>query len=209
MSVTMQSPPVQYDLCKMYPEFAQFGNVPPPPAYEGNISPELWGILEHSTNLSVRQHLKLFPKACCVCPPCAPQESTFSIYAGLTRDSQREILRIDEVSDDWNRCCCKPYHPFRMEMRQFFPLPGQYESSDWSHLGSDFLQDWNRAGATEAERQVMARDLYLRQPALASLIRDDGQHCSLNWCCNPCAKWLTVCVCGACCQDGTYTYQTP
>ena len=88
------------------------------------IPPELWAILENAEAFSIRQHVKLFPKACCACPPCVQQENTYSIYAGMARDAQSEILRVDEVSDDWNRCCCAPYHPLRLEMRQYIPVPG-------------------------------------------------------------------------------------
>jgi hypothetical protein len=70
------------------------------------ISPQLWGIMEYSESFSVRQHAKFLPKACCVCPPCVKQENSYSIYAGMNRDAQAEILRVDEVIDDWNRCCC-------------------------------------------------------------------------------------------------------
>ena len=70
--------------------------------------------MQNTNFFTVRQHVKLFPKTCCACPPCVKQENTYSIYAGLNQDSQAEFLRVDEVSDDWNRCCCAPYHPVKV-----------------------------------------------------------------------------------------------
>ena len=52
-----------------------------------------------------RQHVKVLPKKCCTCPPCAVQENTYSVYGGFDQNAQHELLRIDEVSNDWNRCC--------------------------------------------------------------------------------------------------------
>jgi hypothetical protein len=74
----------------------------------------VWGVVQNTNFFTIRQHVKLFPKNCCACPPCVKQENTYSIYAGLNQDSQAEFLRVDEVSDDWNRCCCAPYHPVKV-----------------------------------------------------------------------------------------------
>lgn len=57
----------------------------------------MWGILSGMQSITIRQHTKLLPKACCTCPPCAPQENTYSVYAGLTKDSEAEFMRFDEV----------------------------------------------------------------------------------------------------------------
>lgn len=54
--------------------------------------------MEYSQSFTIRQHVKLLPKHCFRCPPCVEQENTYSIYAGLTKDSEAEILRADEVS---------------------------------------------------------------------------------------------------------------
>ena len=96
--------------------------------------------MEHAQAFSIRQHVKLLPKSCCSCPPCAPQENTYSIYAGLSRDAQAEILRVDEVSDDCNRCCCKPNHLLRLETRAYIPIPGDSTNSDYAHLRQDFCK---------------------------------------------------------------------
>lgn len=66
------------------------------------------------------------------------------MYAGLTSDSEQEILRVDEVSDDWNRCCCTPYHPMKLEVRQYVPVPGDGTNSDYRHLMEDFRNDFTR-----------------------------------------------------------------
>ena len=70
------------------------------------------------------------------------QENTYSIYAGLSGQSEYEILRADEVSDDCNRCCCKPMHPLRLEVRQFIPNPGSVAGVN--HVNEDMERDWNQ-----------------------------------------------------------------
>ncbi len=103
----------------------------------------MWGILHNTSFFSVRQHAKVLPKSCCACPPCAPQENSYSVYTGLTQNNQAEFLRVDEVSDDWNRCCCRPYHPIKLEVRQYLPVPGDNTSSDFSHIASDIRGSWD------------------------------------------------------------------
>lgn len=163
------------------------------------ISPELWGIIHSSNNYTIRQHVKLLPKTCCACPPCVKQENTYSVYAGLTQDSTAEILRIDEKSDDWNRCCCAPYHPLRLEVRQYVPTPGDAASNSTDHLQNDVFKDWNTFSPTR--KQQALHDYYLRFPVLMSAVRDDGQRC----CRFPC-KILQSWVCFSCCQDGVHLY---
>ena len=87
---------------------------------------------------------------------------------GLTRDNQAEILRVDEVSDDWNRCCCAPYHPLRLEVRQYIPVPGDSVSSDWSHLTQDFFKDFG--GLTGGRKQQKLKEMYREQPPLISMV---------------------------------------
>lgn len=163
---------------------------------------ELWGVINSSNVWTIRQHVKLLPKHCCKWPPCAPQVNTFSIYAGLAGDSTKEIMRADEVSDDCNRCCCKPYHPLRLEFRQYIPIPGDGTAPEigFNHLRSDYQQEiarWN----TPADRQVGLHNMYQQQPVLFSVVRDDGQRCG---CCP--MKWLNTFVCSACCMDGVHVY---
>jgi hypothetical protein len=52
---------------------------------------------------------------------CAKQGNTYLVYAGETTDASAGLLRIDEISDDWNRCCCAPHHPLQLEIRQWIP----------------------------------------------------------------------------------------
>ncbi len=151
-------------------------------------------------SITIRQHTKLLFKSCWTCPPCAPQENTYSIYAGLTKDAEAEFLRVDEVSDDWNRCCCKPYHPLRLEVRQYIPVPGDGSKSDFAHLRQDFMTDF---GGFKAARKAQAlRELYMQQPVLFSMVRNDGMRC----CCKCPCKWLDTVVCFKCCQDGVNVY---
>lgn len=187
-------------LVEAQPIFADVAPVEVPAKYAGAINPELWAILQNSKTLTVRQHVKFLPKACCSCPPCAKQENTYSIYAGLGQGAQAEIMRADEVSDDWNRCCCAPYHPLRLELRQYIPMPGDGSSSDFDHVKSEIFTDFSRF--TAAEKSKKAKEIYMAQPPLMSIVRNDGQRC----CCKCPCKLLSTCVCMGCCEDGAGVY---
>lgn len=188
----------------MWSSLGQWEPIAPPPAWNSPISPQLWGILQSSQFFTIRQHVKLGPKNCCSCPPCVKQENSYSIYAGFTQNSEAEILRVDEVSDDWNRCCCAPYHPLRLEVRQAFATPGP--SDDAGHFQSDVNNDWSRWGSLNGwEKQTYLNELYKRQPVLMSAVRDGGQRCCYKC---PC-KWLDTFVCFECCQDGMHLYAGP
>lgn len=185
------------------PVFAGVVAVPAPKEIADTISPEIWGILSTQQSFTIRQHTKLLPKHCCGCPPCAPAENTYSVYAGMTKDAEAEFLRVDEVSDDWNRCCCKPYHPLRLEARQYIPIPGDGTKSDYQHLANDFKNSFTslaKGGKSEA-----LKNLYKNQPVLFSMLRNDGQRCCAKM---PC-KWLSTFVCFECCQDGMSVYAGP
>lgn len=152
----------------------------------------------------MRQHVKILPKQCCRCPP-VKKTNTYSVYAGMTADAENEILRIDEVSDDWNRCCCNPYHPLKMEVRQYFPLPNKDSdankiSSEYGYLKEDFARELSTL--TGYNRQVAIEEWYKSQPVLFSMVRDNGQRC----CCKTPCKVLNTFVCCACCQDGMHAY---
>lgn len=198
--VVQPHPPVVIPIAQAYPVFSGVKPLPVPNEWKSIISPELWGIIQSSSVWTIRQHVKLAPKSCCDCPPCAPQENTYSIYAGLTQSNEYEIMRADEVSNDWNRCCCKPYHPFRLEFRPYIPVPGDGATSDYSHIREDVLSDLNRPGDS---RQAALRNFYGTQPVLFSMVRDDGQRCCFD--CSEC-KCLRFCVCCACCADGARIY---
>jgi hypothetical protein len=182
-SVQPSSPPMEFGSCA--------------------LSPQLWGIMEASHAFSIRQHVKLLPKSCCVCPPCVEQANTYSIYAGLTREAQAEIMRVEEKSDDWNRCCCSPNHPFRLEVRQYIPIPGDGSDSDYAHLSADFSNDFNRF--TDQQKAEAMQSMYEQQsPVLLSMVRHDGMRC----CRLPC-KCLACGVCFGCCIDGMSLYAGP
>lgn len=187
-------------LTQTYPAFANSKADFPQGLDAAGIPPELWGILENAEAFSVRQHVKLLPKACFACPPCVRQENTYSIYAGMTRDNQSEILRADEVSDDWNRCCCAPFHPLRVELRQYIPVPGDNTTSDWSHLTNDFSKDFS--GLTGGRKQEALKQMYKEKPPLISMVRVGGQRC----CCKCPCKWLSTFVCFDFCTDGLEVY---
>ena len=181
--------------------FAGVHSVQVPDEWGKSITPELWGIINSSNVYTVRQHLKLLPKACCTCPPCVKQPSTFSIYAGPAADSQHELIRVDEVSDDWNRCCCDPYHPFKLEARQHVPFPGEEGRSDYSFLRQDLRNDWERLGDPHSRTRWL-NDFYANQPVLFTVQRNGGLRCCAKL---PC-KLLTCPVLFNCCADGAHIY---
>jgi len=183
--------------------YAVVGHAQPVPNKWSNIlDPQLWGVLQAAQKFTIRQHMKLLPKQCCVCPPCVKQENTYSVYVGNSQDAEAEVLRIDEVSDDWNRCCCAPYHPLRLEVRQYVPMPGDSTGSDYKHISQDVGNDWNRFSGNARDRQQYLRDYYRNQPVLMSMVRDDGLRCCYKC---PC-KMLGCFVCAQCCQDGMHLY---
>ena len=166
------------------------------------ISPQLWGIIQSSQQWVIRQHIKVGPKTgCCDCPvPCAPQENTYSIYAGLDTDSYFEILTADEVSDDCNRCCCRPHHPFRLEVREKRHI-GPGIVFDYDHIKNDLREDYRRTrGFINPRARNFQRSV---EPALFSIVRNDGTRCCCD-CGN--TKCLNCCVCGPICMDGVRVY---
>ena len=198
--VVQPHPVVVIPIAQAYPVFSNVRPLDVPSEWKSAISPELWGIIQSSSLWTIRQHVKLAPKTCCSCPPCIPQENTYSIYAGLDQSNEKEIMRADEVSNDCNRCCCRPYHPFRLEFRQYIPMPGDGSKSDYSHIREDVLADLSRPGNS---RQMSLRDFYKTQPVLLSMVRDDGMRCCYDF--SEC-KCLRCCVCCSCCADGVGIY---
>lgn len=117
-AIKFQHDPVTLPWSTVAPVFVEAISIALPEKYTNTpLSPDLWGVFQQMKTITVRQHVKLFPKKCCTCPPGVKKENTYSVYAGLTQTNENEILRIDEVSDDWNRCCCAPYHPLKLEVR--------------------------------------------------------------------------------------------
>lgn len=163
-----------------------------------NVPPDVVAIISAAQSFSVRQHAKVLPKNCCSCPPCVKQENTYSIYAGMDRNSEAEFLRIDEVSDDWNRACCAPYHPVKLEARAVIPTPGA--NSDWDNMMGDGMRDFNNF--SKQMKWQKQREQYNKFPVLFTMVRDDGMRCCYKC---PC-KWLNTFVCFGCCQDGMKVY---
>lgn len=171
------------------------------------IPPDFWGVIAASNNFTIRQHVKVLPKNCCSCPPCVDQENTFSVYAGISEATQTEILRVDEISDDWNRCCCKPFHPVRLEVRQYVPIPGvDPHVSDLNFLQQDVQQDFqNFSVFGRNQRSMMMKNMYMQRPVVLSMLRHDGTRCCYKC---PC-KQLDTFVCCSFCQDGMSVYAGP
>jgi len=197
---------VYIPVVQAFPVFAGVHQIQTPPEWgkeNSHIDPALWGIINASNVYTVRQHLKLLPKKCCMCPPCAPQTATYSLYAGPAADSQHEVMRFDEVSDDWNRCCCRPYHSFKLEARQHIPMPGEdVNRSDYSFLSSQVANDWDRFRANPVSRATYLNELYAAQPVLFTIQRNDGVRCCYKC---PC-KLLSCPVLCSFCQDGVHVY---
>ena len=82
-------------------------------------------------------------------------QNTYSVFAGLTMDSEAEFLRIDEISDDWSRCCCKPYHSVKLEVRAAIPLPGEGQHSDWQHLWADSANSWDSLSTNDRAKAMI------------------------------------------------------
>lgn len=146
--------------------------------------------------------MKLLPKHCCGCPPCLKQENTYSVYAGLNQESQSEFLRVDEVSNDWNRCCCTPYHPLKLEVRQH--IPAGFGGSDTENVMNDMRTNVDNLSLMKkqvSQQAIADREKSMTYPVLMTMQRTDGQRCIAC----PC-KWLSTFVCFNCCQDGMHLY---
>lgn len=187
--------PVAIAIATYQPIFADVA----PVENEFKVPPDVMGILQAAESISIRQHVKILPKKCFACPPCVRQENTYSVYAGVANNAEAEFLRIDEVSDDWNRCCCAPYHPLTLEVRQYIPGPGERGDSDARFYGDDVSRDWS--GFSRSRKQQVMMETYRRNPVLFSMVRDDGQRCVSCDC-----KCLSTVVCCGCCQDGMSVY---
>lgn len=192
-------------IIEVQPLFHGVQAVEVPQEWESFLSPALWGVIDNSKSFTIRQHVKVLPKQCCTCPPCVKQENTYSVLAGITKDAEAEFLRLDEVSDDWNRCCCSPYHPLKIEGRQYIPVPGDgSKNSDYTWLKDDFKNDLSRF-TNKADKAKLITNMYKESPVLFTMQRDDGERC----CCKCPCKWLSTFVCCKCCEDGMHIYAGP
>jgi len=160
------------------------------------MSPQVWGVLAASQSLTIRQHVKWLPKNCCSCPPCVKQENTYSIYAGIGQDSRAELFRADEISDDWNRCCCAPHHPVKVVIKQYIPnatdMGGQ---TDWQNTVNEISMDWQNF-TDKKDRAKAEKAAYGHVPVAFTMIRDGTQYPA---CCNKC---VGCCIFTDCCADG-------
>lgn len=198
--------PVHIPIAIAFPVFSGIHNAPAPQQFKvgGGGIDDIWSILSSMEVYTVRQHLKILPKKCFTCPPCSPQEATFSVYAGPSAESQMEILRLDEQSDDWNRCCCSPFHPLKLEARQYVPMPGHNLVSDYRFLSEQVQNDWSRFQNDRVSQEGYLRDFYKSQPVLFTIQRTGGQRCIAC----PC-KILSTFVWCQCCADGVEVFAGP
>ena len=161
--------------------------------------------MKDADSFMVRQQPQFLPKHCCSCPPCVKQENIYTIYAG-SANGEQELLRMQEVSDDCNRCCCAPYHPLKIEVKQNIPQPGDPGFSDMNWLTKDYYTTFEKADRNN--KFIMMDNFYAKQPALMTILREDGQRCLPFPCCLPHFKmrWLSTFVCFNCCVDGVHIY---
>lgn len=181
--------------------------------YKGSgLNSGVYSILNAASDLTIRQHVQYLPKNCCACPPCVKQENIYSIYAGIPQTAGAaqsvEILRVEEKSDDWNRCCCAPNHPLALEMKEFVPFPGDEtltNEQSFAWLTEDFKQNWNVATKRQDKAKIRKQFYESQLPAL-TMLREDGMRCCCKQnTCFPC-RWLTTFVCFDCCEDGMNLY---
>jgi len=164
-----------------------------PAGYGANMSPQVWGIIAAAQSFTIRQHVKLLPKKCLGCPPCVAQENTYTVYAGLGQDNRAQLFHVDEVSNDWNRCCCA-MHPLKLEMRQHIPTGEEMGSNEYSNDVADLTKDWGKF--TGNERAMAEKEAYAKTPVAFTMIRDGTQ---FPLCCNKCVGCF---ICTSCCADG-------
>ena len=74
-----------------------FKSVPAASQSVHGLPVDVLGILQASKKLTVRQHVKILPKTCCSCPPCVAQENTYSVFAGLTMDSEGISISLSSL----------------------------------------------------------------------------------------------------------------
>ena len=86
-------------------------------------------------------------------------------------------MRVDEVSSEYNRLCCRPYHPFKLEFKQYIPLWGDSTMSSYDHLEQketreikELFNQWKSSQST-ASMQLGMKDLYDAQPVLFTMVR--------------------------------------
>jgi len=167
------------------------------------LAPHIYGIMQQTNAFTIREQVKLMPEYCFGCPPCLTQGKSYYITAGNDAKGTNfsgMLFRADEVSEAWNRCCCHPMHPWKMEFRQYIPMPGeiQGQSSEAQIFGQDLMSSWDQMSVSK--RTTMVKEAYMKQPVAFTAIRD-GQQCL---CCNSCAfrKMLGCFACCECCRDG-------
>lgn len=94
----------------------------------------------------------------------------------------------------------RPFHPLKLEVRAYIPLPGDFANNDYAHLSQDIMRSWG--GYNPYDKMQYAREMYIQSPVLLSLIRKDGNRL------NPFrGKCLGMGNCLSCCADGMDAYK--
>jgi len=187
--------------------FASVAPMALPAYFKGSgMSPQAWGVLAAAEDFTIRQQVKLFPEYCCGCPPCLAQPNSYIISAGMDKAGLNHgvVLRADEVSHPWSRCCCAPNHALKLEFRQYMPSASEVDPAYNSELGlmaQDVFSDMRDASVFDKGNRL--RDVYMRQPVAFTAVRDGTQCCPcagcFPWMCN---KNYGCFACCDCCLDG-------
>ena len=172
------------------------------------LTPQVYSILMHANSFTVREQVKLAPEYCFGCPPCLRAAKSFYVSAGndsTGTDLSGQLFRADEVSEKWNRCCCFPKHPYKMEFRQYMPMPGEIKgrASEFSVVMQDMQRNWSTMSVVNRGKAL--KEKYMAQPPVFTAIRDGQQCCCCNGCFGPCCinKCLGCYACCDLCLDGT------
>lgn len=176
--------------------------IPTASPFNNVMDPHVYSILQNADSLTIRDQVKIAPEYCFGCPPCLAQGKTYYIMAGIDKsgtNTEATLFRADEVSEPWNRCCCNPQHPWKMEFRQYIPTPQERMAS-----GSEASTLWNEMGASWdgmaiTKKSAAMKKRYMQTPVAFTAIRD-GNQC---FCCNGCndRKCIGGYACCTCCLN--------
>jgi len=168
---------------------------------DSGMNAQVYSILANANELTIREQVKLLPEHCCGCPPCLRQAKSYYISAGMDKtgtDMSGLILRADEVSEKWSRCCLHPNHSWKVEFRQYVPEPSeiQGQSGEAAIFGQDFHRDMGQMSFTEKGKKM--RDKYMQNPVAFTGVRNGMMCCPCTGCWNPLACGCNMCLGGGC-----------
>jgi hypothetical protein len=82
---------------------------------------------------------------------------------------------VDEVSNDWNRCCCAPHHPLKLEVRQHVPMPGEgVNGNEGAIIMNEARSEYQalaNSGGNLRDSMEKLNELYQAQPVAMTMVR--------------------------------------